>query len=130
MMRNENIKVFVRQTLGCDCPEKVFEHIDCQHDIKLNNDILLSYKINIGNRLLIYIIEANDSNFMKSNLSTLVYVGKNERDKKGFNRFRLVIVSDKTNEIKQVAHTMFEVLEDKDEKVHLHIVNKNEFPTL
>jgi len=130
MMRNENIKVFVRQTLGCECPEKVFEHIDCQHDIKLNNDILLSYKINIGNRLLIYIIEANDSNFVKSNLSTLVYVGKNERDKKGFNRFRLVIVSDKTNEIKQVAHTMFEVLEDKDEKVHLHIVNKNEFPTL
>ena len=57
-------------------------------------------------------------------------MGKNERDKKGFNRFRLVIVSDKTNEIKQVAHTMFEVLEDKDEKVHLHIVNKNEFPTL
>ena len=130
MMRNENIKVFVRQTLGCDCPEKVFEHIDCQHDIKLNNDISLSYKINIGNRLLIYIIEANDSNFVKSNLSTLVYVGKNERDKRGFNRFRLVIVSDKTNEIKQVAHTMFEVLEDKDEKVHLHIVNKNEFPTL
>ena len=130
MMRNENIKVFVRQTLGCDCPEKVFEHIDCQHDIKLNNDISLSYKINIGNRLLIYIIEANDSNFVKSNLSTLVYVGKNERDKKGFNRFRLVIVSDKTNEIKQVAHNMFEVLEDKDEKVHLHIFNKNEFPTL
>ena len=130
MMRNENIKVFVRQTLGCDCPEKVFEHIDCQHDIKLNNDISLSYKINIGNRLLIYIIEANDSNFVKSNLSTLVYVGKNERDKRGLNRFRLVIVSDKTNEIKQVAHNMFEVLEDKDEKVHLHIVNKNEFPTL
>jgi len=130
MIKNENIKVLVRQTLGCECPEKVFKYIDCQHDIKLNNDILLSYKINIGNRLLIYIIEVNDSNFMKSNLSTLTYMGKNERDKRGFNRFRLVIVTDKTSEIKQVAHTMFRVLEDKDEKVHLHIVNKNEFPAL
>ncbi len=130
MMKSENVEVFVRQILGCKCPEKVFEYIDCQHDIKLNNDILLSYKINIGNRLLIYIMEVNNCNFIKSNLSTLVYMGKSERDKRGFNRYRLVIVTDKINEIEQVAHTMFEVLGDKDEKVHLHVVNKNEFHAL
>ena len=130
MIKNENIKVFVRKTLGCECPEKVFEYIDCQNEVKLNNDILLSNKINIGNRLLIYIVEVNDSNFLKSNLSTLVYIGKNERDRMEFNRFRLVIVTDKMNEIKQVAETIFKVLHDKDEKVHLHIVNKNDYQRL
>ncbi len=127
MIKKENIKVFVRETLGCECPDKVFEYIDCQHNIKLNKDIVLNDKINIGNRLLIYIIEINDSNSIKSNLSTLIYMGKNERDRMGFNRFRLVIFTDKINEITQIADMVFKNLEDKDEKVHLHVINKTDY---
>ncbi len=126
-MENENIKVFVRKTLGCECPEKVFEYIESQHNIKLINDILLNNKINIGNTLLIYILEVNDFNFIRSNLSTLLRIGKNERDRRGFNRFRLVLVTDKINEIKQGADRAFKTLTDKDEKIHLHIVNRNEY---
>jgi hypothetical protein len=60
MIKTENIKTFVRQTLGCACPEEVFKRIDCQSDIKLNDNILLSSKINVGNKLLIYVVEIND----------------------------------------------------------------------
>jgi hypothetical protein len=92
----ESIKTFVQKTLGCGCPEKVFEYINCKSNIKLN-DIVLSSKINIGNRLLIYVVNINDQNSLKNILPFLVSTGKDERDNLKFNRFRLVLVTDKLN---------------------------------
>ena len=45
MIKTENIKAFVRQTLGCACPEEVFKRIDCQSNIKLNDNINLRYNL-------------------------------------------------------------------------------------
>ncbi len=122
----EAIKTFVQKTLGCGCPEEVFEYIDCQFNIKLD-DIELSSKINIGNRLLIYVIEVNNQSSVKNILPFLVSAGKNERDNLKFNRFRLVLVTDKLNEIKGNAETIFNTI-PKDEKVHLHVVDKKKVP--
>lgn len=121
----ESIKTFVQKTLGCDCPEEVFEYIDCQFNIKLN-DIVLSCKINIGNRLLVYVVEVNDQNSVKNILPFLVSTGKDEKDNLKFNRFRLVLVTDKLNELKETAETLFNTI-PKDEKVHLHVVDKKRF---
>ena len=68
---NAKIKSFATQTLGCQCPEEVFNFIDCQRNIELSNQILLINKINIGNRLLIYVVETDDINFINNNLSTI-----------------------------------------------------------
>jgi hypothetical protein len=122
----EAIKTFVQKTLGCGCPEQVFEYIDCQFNIKLD-DIELSSKINIGNRLLIYVIEVNDQSSVKNILQFLVSTGENERDNLKFNRFRLVLVTDKLNEIKGTAEMIFDSI-PKDEKVHLHVVDKKKVP--
>ena len=46
------IKRFVQETLGCSCPEEVFTQIDYQEE----DDSILGRKINVGDRLLIYII--------------------------------------------------------------------------
>jgi len=121
------IKTFVKQTLGCGCPEEVFEYIDCKSNIKLKNDILLRNKINIGNRLLIYIIEANNPSFIKNSLPLLLSAGIKERDSLRFNRFRLVLITDKVDEIKEVAESLFNTI-NKDEKVHLHVVPKDKVP--
>ena len=126
MTNNEKIKLFVIQTLGCACPEEVFQYIDCQHNIKLNDDILLHNKINIGNRLLIYIVEMNNPSFIKINLPLLIETGKKERDNSGLNRFRLVVVTESVNQIKHIAGSVFENLKYKDDKIHLHIIHKNE----
>jgi len=120
------IKTFVKQTLGCACPEEVFEHIDCKSNIQLN-DILLSNKINIGNRLLIYIVDTNKPGSIKNILPLLFNAGIKERDSLGFNRFRLVLVTDKVDEIKEVAESLFTTI-NKDEKVHLHIVHQEKVP--
>lgn len=126
MIKKENIKTFVRETLGCECPENVFDYIDSQHSIELNSEILLSDKINIGNRLLIYTVDVNDVKFIENNLIELISIGRKERDMKGFNRFRLAIITDKMDEIRQIAHMTFKKSKDKDKKIHLHLINRNE----
>lgn len=122
----ESIKTFVQKTLGCGCPEEVFKYIDCQFNIKID-DIVLSSKINIGNRLLIYVVNVNDQNSVKNILSFLVNTGKNERDNLNFNRFRLVLVTDRLSEIKETAEIIFKTISE-DEKVHLHIIDKKNVP--
>ncbi|MGB9716259.1 MAG: hypothetical protein ACPL1G_07630 [Thermodesulfovibrionales bacterium] len=126
IFNKDAIKTFVQQTLGCGCPEKVFEYIDCQSDIRLD-EIVLKNKINIGNRLLLYIVEIDDKSSLKSIIPFLVKAGKEERDKLNFNRFRLVLVTDKLNYLKEAAETIFETI-PKDEKVHLHVVDINDIP--
>ena len=123
----ESIKTFVQQTLGCGCPEEVFKLIDCQFNIKLNNEAILRNKINIGNRLLIYILEVNNTGPIKNILPFLVTSGKTERDNLKFNRFRLVLITDRVEEIKRTAESIFGAI-NKDEKVHLHIVDKDKVP--
>ncbi len=127
MAHHEKIKAFVQQTLGCGCPEEVFYSIDYQSNIKVNDQILLRDKIIIGKRLLIYVVEVNNTDYLNQTLPFLFDIGKKERDEKGFNRFRLVVAADAFNEIKQVAENIFKNIE-KDEKVHLHFVLKNSTP--
>ncbi len=119
----ENIKTFVTQILGCACPEKVFSYIDCKSDVQLNENVVLKSKINVGNRLLIYIVEVNNRDSVKDIMLSLVTMGKKERDNLRFNRFRLVLATDNLDEIKQVADSIFKTI-DRDERVHLHIVSK------
>jgi hypothetical protein len=56
-----------------------------------------------------------------------VQFGVKERDSKTFNRVRFVIAADKPEEIKHGAENIFKPLANKDEKIHLHVINKNEF---
>ncbi len=123
----EKIKTFVKQTLGCACPEEVFEYIDCLSKIQLNDDIVLRNKINIGNRLLIYVLEINSKDSIENMLTLLINTGKTERDSLKFNRLRLVLVTDRVDEIKTNAESIFNTI-NKDEKVHLHVVHEKSIP--
>jgi len=89
--------------------------------------MVLRSKLNIGNRLLIYIVEVDDQDSLKNILPFLIEIGKKERDGLGFNRFRLVLATNTVNETKEVAEAVFKDTA-KDEKVHLHLVLKESIP--
>jgi hypothetical protein len=126
-MRNkDSIKAFVQQTLGCGCPEEVFQHITCRSNLRID-DVTIRYKICIGDRLLIYAAEAVDADSVRKQLHVLIDAGKRERDSSGFNRFRLVLFTDRANEIRDIAEDLFHKGE-KDEKIHLHIIAKSGMP--
>jgi hypothetical protein len=122
----DSIIQFVKQTLGCQCPDEVFRHIECEQDIHLDSNIVLTARINVGNRLLIYIIETDNTAFIKDNLNSMVKAGKNERDKRGFNRFRLVLAGDDTDSLHPDIDKLFGELKVDDDKIHLHLIKNKE----
>jgi hypothetical protein len=127
-MNNKNdIKTFVINKLGCNCPSEVFNIIERQKDIQLDQNINLNYKINIGNRLLIYIMEINDKEFLRQNLLKIVAHEIDERNKNNFNRFILVIISNDINENDQNGQRLFDTILKGDQKAHLHIVREKDF---
>lgn len=123
MTDNDKIKSFVQNTLGCGCPEEVFRSIICKHNVLLGNDVVLNSAITIGDRLLIYIMEAPSHEFMEEKLALLVSSGKNERDSKGLNRLRLVIAADESLD-RKIVQSQFDGLAGKDDKIHLHFIGK------
>jgi hypothetical protein len=126
MVNTENIVAFVKNTLGCNCPDEVFSLIECQTGI-LCSGIVLDMKINVGNRLLIYIGKVNDPDTLRRMLPVLVTAGKKERDGAGFNRFRLVLAADDINAIEKEAKKIFNTL-NEDEKIYLHTLPGKSIP--
>lgn len=120
------IKSFVINKLGCNCPAEVFNIIKWQKDVQINDSVILNYKINIGNRLLIYIIDLEDAIFLNEILLKLIRLGIGERNDHNFNRFRLVIISDNITEIGSIAQKGFNQLNIDDGKVHLHVMPKRD----
>ena len=126
VVKTENIIAFVKRTLGCNCPEEVFSNLNCQSDVPCNG-IVLDLKINVGNRLLIYVVTVNDPDSLVRILPALVNAGKKERDGAGFNRFRLVLAADDISKIGKEAGKIFSSL-NKDEKVYLHTLSGKSIP--
>ena len=62
---------------------------------------------------------------IQQHLGAIVSAGKKERDEQGLNRLRLVVVTDDAAE-KESLIRRFNELKDKDEKIHLHVIKKEE----
>ena len=122
MHTHPEIKRFVQETLGCTCPEEVFNHIDYQ---KKGVGVAGS-KICVGDRLLIYIISIDRNAGIEELIRSALQQGVQERDKRGLNRFRLVLVASRPEELRSEAEAAFELSLYKDEKAHLHLVSEGE----
>ena len=127
MNKADIIKSFVVDKLGCNCPAEVFNIIKWQKDVQINRNIILDYKFNIGNRLLIYIINIEDDKFLDDNLLKIITLGIGERNNNYFNRLRIVIISNNIAEIGSIAQNIFNNLNIDDPKVHLHLIHKTDF---
>lgn len=128
-MDKEKIKSFVRQTLGCGCSEDVFAHIYYECGVRPYIDSPPVDRINIGNRLLVYVTQASDADSVKKNLQRLVNAGVNERNAANFNRFRLVIAADRPDDIRPIADETFRSLNNVDDKMHLHVISRKDIPS-
>jgi hypothetical protein len=125
MISKEEIRLFVRETLGCTCPEEVFQHVDC----RAGENTLLDYEIDVGNRLLIFVASIDRETPLKSLIQQLVWDGINKRNVEDFNRFRLVLLAEKPTDFAEEASAIFQSL-GADDKVHLHVASKDDFPAL
>ena len=123
---HETVKHFVRDTLGCQCPESVFDQIDYQENSAILGKDATAKRLLVGNRLLIYVLEIDDAKRLTILLPRLVRNAKSERDSQGYNRLRVVIAAENADVIRPAAEGLFAEIEDIDAKVHLHVLGKDE----
>lgn len=116
------IKSFVQNTLGCSCPEEVFENIE--YEINLSSS--WERRINVGNRLLIYIINICTDTDVVSKVQDALEKGVAERNNNNLNRFRLVLVTPVEGGIRVSAEKAFNESKFYDDKTHIHFVNNND----
>ena len=126
MQTYPEIKRFVQETLGCSCPEEVFNKIDYQKE----SDGISGRKINVSDRLLIYIITMDRKSNIQGVIDLALEQGVEEREKNGLNRFRLVLVTSNPDELRRSAEHAFDSSGYTDEKTHLHIVNESDVESL
>ncbi|MEW6356573.1 MAG: GNAT family N-acetyltransferase [Planctomycetota bacterium] len=116
--QKRTIRRFVRDVLGCGCPEEVF------WDIRMERaEPPLARKIVVGGRLLIYIIPADDPTRLASSLPALVAAGRAERDVRRLNRVRIVLAARDTSQVESEARRVFSGLDGVDDRTHIHVVS-------
>ena len=120
-MERERIMHFALDVLGCGCDHGVFNSIDVDENVMLQCGIMLSKKIVIGRRLLIYIAQADSC--APGDVGSVVADGLAERDGKGYNRLRLVIVAPMDAGLQKVYSDAFSEAAVKDEKCHIHVIS-------
>ena len=123
------MKSFVQNILGCTCPDSIFDQQEFDSGITINN-IKNCKKLCVGERLLIYLINAESVSDLPSSITSLVSEGRRERDSRGLNRFRLVLGAKDVDLISKEAKTIFEGFNDLDGKVHLHVVSMKKIDKL
>jgi len=120
---------FIRSTLGCGCPDEVLEWIECsQSEVDEDNDLRLT-RIDVGGRLLVYVIEAErDPSAAAAAVPTVVASGLVERETGGFNRLRVVVATQDPDAIRPHVETSFAASAPLDDRIHIHVVATDNLP--
>jgi hypothetical protein len=121
----QQIRRFVRETLGCTCPDEVFKQIRQLDQCALFTSAHAVYEI--GGRLCVAVYVPANWRALARTLGQLVAAGMQYRDQHGFNRFRLVIACCDDDAVIQLPQA-FEALPEIDDKVHLHVVPPSQLP--
>jgi len=119
---NNKIIEFVKGTLGCACPEEFFEKIEAGK-IAIAQFAAGATRIVVGERLLIYVVFPQSLSELCANIGKATVMGKNDRDANKYNRFRLVVISDKDSDCSAEAIPKFDEAAGSDEKMHLHFIS-------
>lgn len=119
------VKDFVREQLGCACPDAVFEDIRLTGKSGLFTTSNTLYEI--GGRLLVAVLTPADWRELVAEIGHAVTAGKQYRDQHGFNRFRLVVVADE-DEAATGLQLLFDDLPNMDDKTHLHVIKPEALP--
>jgi hypothetical protein len=118
---------FVREVIGCNCPDEVFRHIKVQRGSSAVKACSADCELLIGGRLFI-VVTSEPLARLAPRLAEVVAEGKRAREERRFNRFRLVVLTGNPADEGNEFFRAFESVADKDERTHLHVLAKGEVP--
>src|ERR1051326_8244054 len=106
---------FFREVIGCNCPDEVFRHVEIQRGSSAVKACSTDCELRIGGRLLI-VVTSEPVARLAPHLAKVFAEGKQARDERKFNRFRLVVRTVQPAEEKEKFFRTFESVVDKDER--------------
>jgi hypothetical protein len=112
----------VRGRLGCECPDSVFAHFQIQ---VLAAGPAPMVQLIMGGKLLVWIMNAGDASRPADTVPEILRMGLLERDRRGLNRFRLVVAGKIAPES---ADAFARTAESLDPKVHFHTLDTLDGP--
>jgi hypothetical protein len=118
---------FVRGTLGCGCPDEVFDSIAVEPAVPVA-DGLPVLQLLVGRRLLIQLVALPRDAMAADWIERLATAGRVARDRHGYNRFRLVVVTSPGQAVPAGLDERFARLAGTDERIHLHCIAQDHLP--
>lgn len=123
-----SIESFVRHSLGCGCPDEVFCSIEIEPRKVAGARIV---RLLVGSRLLVYVADARSLLAVPEGLEGVVLEGRSDRERGGFNRFRLVLVGGSAaaavDDLRDPV-PRFAAVVGNDDRLHLHRVAARDLP--
>lgn len=116
------LEAFVRETLGCGCPDEIV----ARTDVERSADGELG--LNVGGRLLVRVLQPDDRDRIIELFPETVERLCAERDLRGFNRLRLVAVCDEPEMLGPVLEGLLPAIAAADDRVHVHAVPRDGLP--
>jgi hypothetical protein len=127
---HEPIERFIRNELGCHCPDAVFRHIGVENCPEDFGNWPRGRLISVGDRLLILVLRSDEPDVMHHVLGGVFEKGRCLRDSRGFNRFRLVVATNCEGVMEPSLMRDFERLDGMDERLHLHVIAAEQVPAM
>jgi hypothetical protein len=124
--RRAAIERFVRGTLGCQCPDEVFLDVEVSPLALPGGGS--GRRLVIGGRLLIHVVAAPEQPELPLRLEELATAGRDERDRRGLNRFRLVIGMPAAAGGATSLEQRFRRALGGDQRAHLHVLAADRLP--
>ena len=125
----QSLKSFVREELGCGCPDEVFREIRIEQNRHGFQGLPIDCLVTIGGRLLIGVcLWERLHNGMVPEIKKILAAGKQLRDSAGFNSFRLVVVSEEPDRMVDTILEQLPALKGLDDRVHWHVVGPSSIP--
>lgn len=126
---NAALKTFVKHTLGCGCPDSVFEKIEVKkhHSGAFPNEFT---RIVVGDTLLIYIVRPASNTPLNESIQDAAVSGKDDRDSNCYNRFRLVLAAQDYPAMSETIEKQFKESFATDDKMHIHFLPKDQIEGL
>ena len=121
------IERFVRGTLGCQCPDEVFRHVEVA-PLPLPVGSGTGHRLVIGDRLLIHIVTVMERPDVPGWIERLATAGRDERDRLAYNRYRLVVATTAESGTRESLEERFTRALAGDDRAHLHVVAANQLP--
>jgi hypothetical protein len=119
-LQRDAVRRLVRDTLGCDCPEEVFDDVQVAFPARLARQAVRgSVKIVVGGRLLVVLVPADSLAEVERDALSLLARGRAARDACGLNRFRLVLVGTVPVKVLRRLRTEARRLDDR---THAHAI--------